>query len=63
MIERFAGRYELLRRLGKGGMGEVFLARDLSTGGECALKRLVPRSGAPLSEVRREFEVLTIAYT
>jgi Nif-specific regulatory protein len=40
LIERFAGRYALLQRLGHGGMGEVFLARDLTTGAECALKRL-----------------------
>jgi serine/threonine protein kinase len=58
MIERFAGRYELLKRLGQGGMGEVFLARDLATRAECALKRLVPHSGARLSDVQREFELL-----
>jgi serine/threonine protein kinase len=57
MIEIFAGRYRLLRRLGKGGMGEVFLARDLTNGGECALKRLSP--DAAFAEVRHEFEILT----
>ena len=35
-----AGRYELLRPLAKGGMGEVFLARDLATGDSVALKRV-----------------------
>src|SRR5258708_20539560 len=40
MIERFAGRYALLQHLGRGGMGDVYLARDLTTGAECALKRL-----------------------
>ncbi len=35
-----AGRYELLRPLAKGGMGEVFLARDLATGDNVALKRV-----------------------
>lgn len=58
MIARFAGRYELLRRLGAGGMGEVFLARDLVTRGECALKRLTLEVGA-VAEARREFEVLS----
>jgi len=41
-------------------MGEVFLARDLTTGTECALKRLKPGSEMPASELsRREFDALT----
>lgn len=35
-----AGRYEVLRPLGRGGMGKVFLVRDLTTGRELALKML-----------------------
>ena len=59
MIERFAGRFALLRLLGEGGMGQVWLARDLTTGAECAIKRLRSRveDGAPES-LRREFEAL-----
>jgi Nif-specific regulatory protein len=59
-MERFAGRYALLRRLGQGGMGSVYLALDLSSRTECALKRLDPEMvrSAPDS-LRREFEVLT----
>lgn len=39
------GRYELLRRLGAGGMAEVFLARQTSLGGfekDIVLKRILP---------------------
>ncbi len=59
MIERFAGRFVLIQRLGRGGMGTVFLARDETTGAECALKRL-ESSAASLAgaAARREFEVL-----
>ena len=58
-MERFAGRYALLRLLGQGGMGTVHLALDLSTGRECALKRLKPdlRASTP-DALRREFELL-----
>ncbi len=59
MIERFAGRFLLLRRLGSGGMGEVFLARDTTTGLECALKRLHPREVELGPAGRHEFEALT----
>jgi beta-lactam-binding protein with PASTA domain/predicted Ser/Thr protein kinase len=38
----FNGRYELHRRLGKGGMAEVFLARDLQLDRPVAVKVLFP---------------------
>jgi serine/threonine protein kinase len=32
------GRYEVIRPLGSGGMGKVFLVRDLETGEKRAMK-------------------------
>src|SRR5262245_38554219 len=40
-VEVVAGRYELMRRLARGGMGEVFACRDRSIGNVVALKRLL----------------------
>jgi serine/threonine protein kinase len=34
------GRYEVVKSLDKGGMGEVYLARDLSLGREVAIVEL-----------------------
>ncbi|MGH7740505.1 MAG: serine/threonine-protein kinase, partial [Candidatus Eiseniibacteriota bacterium] len=60
MIERFAGRFALLQHLGRGGMGDVYLARDLSTGNECALKRLHHGASREIAlHMETEFRLLT----
>jgi Nif-specific regulatory protein len=51
-------RYELLRPLGAGGMGEVFLVRDRITGAQCALKHLSARARVPRHDLQREFRAL-----
>ena len=39
---RFAERYEVIRKLGEGGMGVVYVARDTNTGEEMVLKLIHP---------------------
>lgn len=57
------GPYEVLSILGKGGMGEVYRARDTKLKREVAIKTLPPafRSDAErLARFRREAEVLGV---
>ncbi|MFJ3931099.1 protein kinase [Streptomyces sp. NPDC090029] len=51
------GRYELLQRLGRGGMGEVWVARDMRMERQVAVKLLYgrPRDEAGSDELRRRF--------
>ncbi|HEY6060069.1 MAG TPA: protein kinase, partial [Gemmatimonadales bacterium] len=54
-----AGRYEVVRELGRGGMSVVFLARDLRHSREVAVKVLRPELAASLGTERflREIQV------
>ncbi|HSD88780.1 MAG TPA: protein kinase [Kofleriaceae bacterium] len=51
-------RYDLIQRLGRGGMGEVFRVVERSTGREVALKRTLDKSPAATMRFRREFHTM-----
>ncbi len=53
-----AGRFSLRRRIGSGGMGEVFEALDAHSGEVLALKTLTNADGDTLLRFKREFRAL-----
>ncbi len=53
-----APRFEVLRPLGRGSHGAVWLVRDLLTGADVALKTLNPHLVGLLSQLKREFRAL-----
>jgi serine/threonine-protein kinase len=56
------GQYRLIRRLGTGGMGEVYLAEHALLKRPCALKLIRPESGSdPMALARFEREVQSSA--
>jgi len=55
MIGQLVGHYRVLEKIGAGGMGEVYRARDERLGREVALKLIRPASGES-PDVLRRFE-------
>jgi eukaryotic-like serine/threonine-protein kinase len=51
--QRVDGRYEVVRRLGEGGMSYVYEAKDLTRGETVAIKILTPKLHADKSSVER----------
>ncbi len=56
-----AGRYDLIRELGRGGMATVYLARDVKHDREVAIKVLLPELSASLGAERFEREIRVAA--
>ena len=49
----FAGRYQIIEELGKGGMGKVYKALDKEIDGKIALKLIKPEVAADKNTIKR----------
>ena len=61
MIDKTLGHYQVLHKLGAGGMGEVYRARDTRLGRDVAIKTLPPgfaQDRERLARFEREAQVL-----
>src|SRR5881398_3971902 len=61
LARALAGRYTLVRELGRGGMATVYLGTDLKLGRQVAIKALPPTTRAYLGSGRFQREVLLAA--
>ena len=57
----FADRYRIVRTVGGGGMGAVYLARDERDGTVCALKLMLETDSDEQSRLRFEREAVVLA--
>jgi hypothetical protein len=55
------GIYKIIRLIGRGGMGEVYLAEHLTLGKKCALKVIPPDQVTEVSWQRFQLEAKTVA--
>lgn len=58
----FAGRYEVIEELGKGGMGSVYRVEDKKTGEELALKLIKPEISSDKKTIERFGNELKLAH-
>lgn len=58
--EQSDGRYLIESKLGEGGAGVVYLARDRETGEQLALKKLLRIDGKSILRLKREFRSMQV---